>query len=82
MDSHAKIEENHTRLCRSVDKPIAGLLSDLKARGLLDETLVIWGGEFGPHADERAGRRTRSQPERVHDVDGGGACGRADDRLD
>jgi uncharacterized protein (DUF1501 family) len=46
-DSHANIEGNHSRLCRSVDKPIAGLLSDLKARGLLEETLVIWGGEFG-----------------------------------
>jgi hypothetical protein len=57
-DSHAKIEENHTRLCRSVDKPIAGLLSDLKARGLLDETLVIWGGEFGrtPMSEQGGGR--------------------------
>jgi hypothetical protein len=57
-DSHAKIEENHTRLCRSVDKPIAGLLADLKARGLLDETLVIWGGEFGrtPMSEQGGGR--------------------------
>jgi uncharacterized protein (DUF1501 family) len=57
-DSHAKIDENHTRLCRSVDKPIAGLLSDLKARGLLDETLVIWGGEFGrtPMSEQGGGR--------------------------
>src|SRR5258708_18177893 len=39
-DSHAKLEENHSALCRSVDKPIAGLLADLKARGLLEETLV------------------------------------------
>lgn len=57
-DSHAKIEENHTRLCRSVDKPIAGLLTDLKARGLLEETLVIWGGEFGrtPMSEKGDGR--------------------------
>jgi hypothetical protein len=57
-DSHAKIEENHSRLCRSVDKPIAGLLADLKARGLLDETLVIWGGEFGrtPMSEQGGGR--------------------------
>jgi arylsulfatase A-like enzyme len=46
-DAHKGIEVNHGKYCNSVDKPIAGLLSDLKARGLLDETLVIWGGEFG-----------------------------------
>ncbi|MBL8235155.1 MAG: DUF1501 domain-containing protein, partial [Bryobacterales bacterium] len=46
-DSHTALESSHAKLCRSVDKPIAGLLADLKARGLLDETLVIWGGEFG-----------------------------------
>ncbi len=46
-DSHAELERNHTKMCRVSDKPIAGLLADLKARGLLDETLVIWGGEFG-----------------------------------
>ncbi|MEW6159249.1 MAG: DUF1501 domain-containing protein [Verrucomicrobiota bacterium] len=46
-DAHTDIEANHGKWCRISDKPIAGLLSDLKARGLLDETLVIWGGEFG-----------------------------------
>ncbi len=46
-DAHRKIEENHTKWCGVSDKPIAGLLADLKSRGLLDETLVIWGGEFG-----------------------------------
>jgi hypothetical protein len=57
-DSHAKLEENHSKLCRAVDKPIAGLLADLKARGLLDETLVIWGGEFGrtPMSEQGGGR--------------------------
>jgi hypothetical protein len=57
-DSHRSIEANHSRLCRAVDKPIAGLLSDLKARGLLDETLVIWGGEFGrtPMSEQGDGR--------------------------
>jgi hypothetical protein len=57
-DSHSRLEENHTKLCRAVDKPIAGLLSDLKARGLLDETLVIWGGEFGrtPMSEQGGGR--------------------------
>lgn len=57
-DSHKEIETNHTRLCHSVDRPIAGLLTDLKARGLLDETLVIWGGEFGrtPMSEQGNGR--------------------------
>jgi uncharacterized protein (DUF1501 family) len=49
---------NHSRLCNAVDKPIAGLLADLKARGMLDETLVIWGGEFGrtPMSEQGDGR--------------------------
>lgn len=57
-DSHKGIEVNHSRLCRAVDQPIAGLLADLKARGLLDETLVIWGGEFGrtPMSEQGDGR--------------------------
>ncbi|MFN0084885.1 MAG: DUF1501 domain-containing protein [Blastocatellia bacterium] len=46
-DAHANIEANHTKMCASVDLPIAGLLADLKARGMLDSTLVVWGGEFG-----------------------------------
>lgn len=46
-DGHQNIEENHGKLARQSDLPIAGLLSDLKARGLLESTLVIWGGEFG-----------------------------------
>lgn len=57
-DSHAGIEANHSRLCRSMDKPVAGLIKDLKQRGLLDETLVIWGGEFGrtPMSEKSDGR--------------------------
>src|SRR5579872_4466394 len=46
-DSHTEIEKFHGRRCQESDVPIAGLLSDLKARGLLDSTLVVWGGEFG-----------------------------------
>jgi hypothetical protein len=46
-DAHQHIEANHGRLCKVSDQPIAGLLTDLKARGLLDSTLVVWGGEFG-----------------------------------
>ena len=57
-DAHAGIEKNHDSLCRSSDRPIAGLLTDLKQRGLLDSTLVIWGGEFGrtPMSEKGDGR--------------------------
>ena len=50
-DSHDYIEKAHTARIRSVDKPMAALLKDLKQRGLLDSTLVIWGGEFGRSPD-------------------------------
>ncbi|MDB5352776.1 MAG: hypothetical protein JWN86_4023 [Planctomycetota bacterium] len=46
-DAHGDLEQNHTYHAGRTDKPIAGLLKDLKRRGLLDETLVVWGGEFG-----------------------------------
>lgn len=46
-DAHTDIEKNHNYHCGRTDKPIAGLLKDLKQRGLLDSTLIIWGGEFG-----------------------------------
>jgi hypothetical protein len=46
-DAHSNIEGNHSKMCRSCDKPIAGLLTDLATRGLLKDTLVVWGGEFG-----------------------------------
>jgi hypothetical protein len=46
-DGHSDLEGNHTKLCAESDLPVAGLLKDLRARGLLDSTLVIWGGEFG-----------------------------------
>jgi hypothetical protein len=46
-DQHGSLEEGHRVNARAVDKPIAGLLKDLKTRGLLDQTLVVWGGEFG-----------------------------------
>jgi hypothetical protein len=46
-DGHADIKGNHTQFAGETDTPIGGLLTDLKQRGLLDSTLVIWGGEFG-----------------------------------
>jgi Protein of unknown function (DUF1501) len=57
-DAHTKIEQNHSLHCGETDKPIAGLLKDLKRRGLLDSTLVIWGGEFGrtPMSEKGDGR--------------------------
>ncbi len=57
-DAHAGLEKNHAGLCRSMDRPVAGLLKDLKRRGLLDETLVVWGGEFGrtPMSEKGDGR--------------------------
>jgi hypothetical protein len=46
-DNHDNIESNHRKLATQIDQPIAALLTDLKQRGMLDETLVLWGGEFG-----------------------------------
>ncbi len=46
-DAHGNIKGNHEKLASRTDKPIAALLADLKERGLLDSTLVVWGGEFG-----------------------------------
>jgi hypothetical protein len=46
-DAHGNLKNNHANNCAQVDKPIAGLLADLKQRGLLDETLVVWATEFG-----------------------------------
>ena len=46
-DAHTDLKKTHSELCAQVDKPIAGLLKDLKQRGLLEETLVVWATEFG-----------------------------------
>ncbi len=57
-DAHSDVNQNHSEYCQKTDKPIAGLLKDLKQRGLLDDTLVIWGGEFGrmPMSEQGKGR--------------------------
>jgi hypothetical protein len=57
-DAHSDIEENHLRMSAQTDQPIAALLKDLKRRGLLDTTLVVWGGEFGrsPESQGSKGR--------------------------
>ncbi len=46
-DAHESVEKNHGRHAGETDQPIAALLTDLAQRGLLDSTLVVWGGEFG-----------------------------------
>ena len=57
-DNHSGMEKGHAKLCNQVDQPIVALIADLKQRGLLDETLVIWGGEFGrtPMSEKGDGR--------------------------
>jgi hypothetical protein len=55
-DAHVDIEENHLRKAAETDKPVAGLLKDLKRRGLLESTLVLWGGEFGRSPEAESGR--------------------------
>lgn len=57
-DAHSNIEENHIRMAGHTDQPVAALIKDLKQRGLLDSTLVVWGGEFGrsPESEGTQGR--------------------------
>ena len=57
-DAHSDVLKNHTLMCGATDLPVAGLLRDLKQRGMWDDTLVIWGGEFGrmPMSESGTGR--------------------------
>jgi hypothetical protein len=57
-DAHADIEANHTKMAALTDKPVAALVKDLKRRGMLDSTIVLWGGEFGrsPESEKSKGR--------------------------
>ncbi len=64
-DSHENIAKEHRRRGDEIDKPVAGLIKDLKQRGLLDETLIVWGGEFGRTADNSM-NFFRSNPGRDH----------------
>jgi hypothetical protein len=65
-DSHADVRSGHLHASRQVDRPIAGLLADLKQRGLLEETLVVWGGEFGRTADTTEAAFKSKKPGRDH----------------
>ncbi|MCA9034834.1 MAG: DUF1501 domain-containing protein [Planctomycetaceae bacterium] len=57
-DAHSDVDKNHSEYCQKTDQPVAALLKDLKQRGLLEDTLVIWGGEFGrmPMSEQGRGR--------------------------
>ena len=68
-DDHGDIDATTATRRKQSDQPIAALLTDLKARGLLDDTLVLWGGEFGRTPTSRRGQGPRPQQPRLH------ACG-------
>jgi len=61
-DGHSDIKANHTACAASMDQPVGALLDDLKSRGLLDSTLVIWGGEFGRTSDSQGGKGRDHNP--------------------
>ncbi len=65
-DNHDNIEENHRRLAAEIDQPIAALLSDLKRRGMFEDTLVVWGGEFGRTPSVELGGDGKSKLGRDH----------------
>lgn len=67
-DTHADNEGRHRVLCRDADRATAALISDLKQRGLLDDTLIIWGGEFGRTPFAQLGKN-KSKPGRDHHSD-------------
>lgn len=65
-DNHDNIKGNHAKLANQLDQPIAALLTDLKQRGMLDETLVLWGGEFGRTPTVELGGNGKSKLGRDH----------------
>lgn len=84
-DAHDNVDQNHSEYCGKTDKPIAGLLTDLKQRGLLEDTLVIWCGEFGRMPMSEKGKGRDHNPWGYcgwlagADVSGGRAYGATDD---
>ena len=88
-DDHGNVEGGMRKHCREVDKPVAGLLADLKQRGLLDETLVVWASEMGrtPFVNGKLGK-TPGREHNSHaltmwmaggDVKGGAIAGETDE---
>ena len=65
-DQHGNLKKGHEKNALDTDQAIAGLIKDLKARGLLDETLVVWAGEFGRTPHSAGPRRPRPPPRRLH----------------
>lgn len=90
-DNHGQIEKNHRKLAAEIDGPIAALLSDLKQRGMFEDTLIIWGGEFGRTPTVELSGDGKSQLGRDHNhygfsvwlagggVRGGTICGATDE---
>ena len=76
-DAHGNIKANHEKLARRTDRPVGGLLADLKQQGLLESTLVVWGGEFGrtPTMEGRANGRDHSPTAYTVWLAGGGVQG-------
>ena len=62
-DTHTNHDAGHQKLCADADRPTAALIADLKSRGLLDDTVVIWGGEFGrtPYSEVRQNEKTKTK---------------------
>jgi hypothetical protein len=67
-DTHTDHDNGHRKLCADADRPSAALIADLKARGMLEDTLVIWGGEFGrtPYAENRPDSKTKAGRDHHH----------------
>lgn len=90
-DNHAEIEKNHRQLAGQIDQPIAALMTDLKQRGMFEDTLIVWGGEFGRTPTVELGGDGKSQLGRDHNhygfsvwlagggIRGGTAYGATDD---
>jgi uncharacterized protein (DUF1501 family) len=66
-DQHTHLEKGHSINVRQIDRPITGLIKDLKQRGLLEDTLVVWGGEFGRTPTVQKGN---AEPGRDHHPEG------------
>ncbi len=67
-DTHTNHNDRHTKLCADADRATAALIADLDQRGMLDDTLVVWGGEFGrtPYAEAKEANKDNSKAGRDH----------------
>ena len=85
-DAHWNLKENHGLHCAETDKPLAGLIKDLKSRGMFDSTLIVWHGEFGrlPISERMSGRDHNNKGFTVWLAGGGvkgGTCVGSTDQL-